>query len=254
MNGKHAGARTDTWLVLPAFNEAENIGQLLSRAALAFRDAGLPPPIVIVVDDGSHDGTLDTVKSFKELEDVRVFIHAVNQGLGPTLRDGLREASAAARPGDVIVTMDADDTHHPGLIPPMLQKIREGFDVVIASRYRPDSRIVGLSVSRRLMSIGAAWIFRILHPIKGVRDYTCGFRAYRAGLIQSAFERYGEGFVDKQGFQCMVDVLLKLRRLSPRPLMVEVPFVLRYDRKGGASKMKILKTIVQTLRVAIYGQ
>ncbi|MBL7802589.1 MAG: glycosyltransferase [Saprospiraceae bacterium] len=254
MNGKHAGARTDTWLVLPAFNEAENIGNLLSRAALAFRDAGLPPPIVVVVDDGSSDGTVAAVQAFDELSDIRIFSHAVNQGLGPTLRDGLREAAAAARPGDVIVTMDADDTHHPGLIPAMLQKIREGFDVVIASRYRPDSRIVGLNFSRRWMSIGAAWIFRILHPIKGVRDYTCGFRAYRAEMIQTAFAHYGEGFVDKQGFQCMVDVLLKLRRLQPRPLMVEVPFVLRYDRKGGASKMKIVKTIIQTLRVAIYGQ
>ncbi|MFN8301858.1 MAG: glycosyltransferase [Saprospiraceae bacterium] len=254
MDGIDAAVRTDTWLVLPAFNEAENIGKLLSRTALAFRDAGLPPPIVVVVDDGSSDDTAATVQSFNELPDVRLFSHRVNQGLGPTLRDGLREAAAAARAGDVIVTMDADDTHHPGLIPPMLQKIREGFDVVIASRYRSDSRIVGLSTSRRLLSIVAAWIFRILHPIKGVRDYTCGFRAYRAELIETAFASYGEKFVDKQGFQCMVDVLLKLRRLSPRPLMVEVPFVLRYDRKGGASKMKILKTIVQTLRVAIYGQ
>ncbi len=179
----------------------------------------------------------------------------MNQGLGPTLRDGLRQAALAARPGDVIVTMDADDTHNPGLIPPMLQKIREGFDVVIASRCRPGSRIMGLNPARRLMSIVAGWIFRILHPTKGVRDYTCGFRAYRAELIQTAFSHYGEGFVDKQGcLHCMVDASLKLRRLQPRPLMFEVPFVLRYDRKGGASKMKIIKTIFQTLRVAFYGK
>lgn len=254
MNHLNPERRADTWLALPAYNEAENIGALLTRAAKAFRDAGLPPPIVIVVDDGSRDGTVAAVEAFDGLPDLRLFRHAQNQGLGPTLRDGLREAARAARPGDVIVTMDADDTHNPGLIPPMLQKIREGFDVVIASRYRPGSRILGLSRLRRLMSIAAAWIFRILHPTPGVRDYTCGFRAYRAELIQAAFAHYGEAFVDKQGFHCMVDVLLKLRRLSPRPLMCEVPFVLRYDRKGGASKMKVLKTVVQTLRVAFYGK
>lgn len=246
--------KTDTWLVLPAFNEADNIGNLLARAATAFRDAGLPPPITIVVDDGSSDGTVAAVKAFTGLPDLRLFRHEINQGLGPTLRDGLWQAAQAARPGDVIVTMDADDTHNPGLIPPMLQKIREGFDLVIASRYRYGSRIIGLSPWRRLMSIGAGWIFRILHPTKGVRDYTCGFRAYRAELIQTAFTHYGEGFVDKQGFHCMVDVLLKLRRLRPQPLMFEVPFVLRYDRKGGASKMKIVKTVFQTLRVAFYGK
>lgn len=245
--------RADTWLVLPAYNEAENIVHLLTRAAAAFRDAGLPPPRVVVVDDGSRDDTVAAVQAFTGLPDLHLLRHEVNQGLGPTLRDGLRAAAEAARSGDVIVTMDADDTHNPGLIPPMLQKIREGFDVVIASRYRPDSRILGLSAGRRLLSVIAAWVFRILHPTPGVRDYTCGFRAYRAELIQAAFAHYGAGFVDKQGFHCMVDVLLKLRRLN-RPLMTEVPFVLRYDRKGGASKMKVLKTIFQTLHVAFYGK
>lgn len=244
--------RADIYLVLPAYNEAGNIGTLLQRTVAVFLDSGLPLPIVIVVDDGSSDNTVEAVRAFEGLPGLRLLRHEVNGGLGPTLRDGLREAARTARPDDMIVTMDADDTHHPGLIPAMAQKIREGFDVVIASRYRHDSRVLGLARSRRWLSIGAALIFRILHPIKGVKDYTCGFRTYRATLIIKAFDHYGEGFVDKQGFQCMVDTLLKLRRFDP--LMTELPFILRYDRKGGASKMNVLKTALQTLRVALYGK
>ncbi|HRI61784.1 MAG TPA: glycosyltransferase [Saprospiraceae bacterium] len=245
-------SRADIYIVLPAFNEAENIGTLLQRTVAVFLDSGLPLPIVIVVDDGSSDNTVEAVRAFEGLPGLRLLCHEVNGGLGPTLRDGLREAVRTARPDDMIVTMDADDTHHPGLIPAMAQKIREGFDVVIASRYRPDSRVLGLARSRRWLSIGAALIFRMLHPIKGVKDYTCGFRAYRAALIIKAFDHFGEGFVDKQGFQCMVDTLLKLRRFAP--LMTELPFILRYDRKGGASKMNVLKTTLQTFRVALYGK
>jgi len=244
--------RTDIYLVLPAYNEAENIGTLLQRVTAVFLDSGLPLPIVVVVDDGSQDNTVELVRRFEGLPDLRLICHEVNGGLGPTLRDGLQEAARTARPDDLIVTMDADDTHHPGLIPAMAQKIREGFDVVIASRYRPDSRVLGLSHSRRWLSVGAAFLFRILHPIQGVRDYTCGFRTYRAALIIKAFEHFGAGFVDKQGFQCMVDTLLKLRRFDP--LMTELPFILRYDRKGGASKMNVLKTALQTFRVALYGK
>lgn len=244
--------RADIYLVLPAFNEAENIGILLQRVVAVFTDSGLPLPVVVVVDDGSSDDTAEVVRAFTGLPHLRLLQHQVNGGLGPTLRDGLREATRTARPDDVIVTMDADDTHHPGLIPAMAQKIREGFDVVIASRYRPDSRVIGLARSRRWLSVGAAMTFRILHPIKGVRDYTCGFRAYRAILIARAFDHFGEGFVDKQGFQCMVDTLLKLRRFDP--LMTELPFILRYDRKGGASKMNVLKTTLQTFQVALHGK
>ena len=244
--------RADIYLVLPAYNEAENIGTLLRRVVAVFTDSGLPLPIVVVVDDGSRDGTAEAVQAFEGLPGLRLLRHEVNGGLGPTLRDGLQEAARTARPDALTVTMDADDTLHPGLIPAMAQKIREGFDVVIASRYQPDSRVLGLARSRRWLSVGAALIFRVLHPIRGVRDYTCGFRTYRAALIVKAFEHYGEGFVDKQGFQCMVDTLLKLRRFAP--LMTELPFILRYDRKGGASKMNVLKTSLQTLRVALYGK
>ena len=121
----------------------------------------------------------------------------------------------------------------------------EGHDVVIASRYREGSRAVGVPLLRRVMSTGASWLFRTVFPIHGVRDYTCGYRAYRAQVLKDAIARYGDQFFDQDGFQCMVDILLKLSRMHL--IFGEVPFILRYDYKEGSSKMNVGKTVRDTL-------
>jgi len=119
--------------------------------------------------------------------------------------------------------------------------------VVIASRYQPGSRVYGLSMNRRIVSLVASLLMRVLFPTPGVSDYTCGYRAYRAEALQQAYSQYGDTLVDQDGFQCMVDILLKLRKL---PLIFgEVPLILRYDLKRGQSKMRMMKTSMNTLRL-----
>jgi dolichol-phosphate mannosyltransferase len=200
---------------------------------------------VVVVDDGSHDRTLPIVEEYARHMPLRLVRHLTNQGLGATVRDGLQAALERASDRDIIVTMDADDTHTPGLIVRMVRMIGEGYDVVIASRYQPESRVYGLSLLRRTMSRGASWLLRALFPIRGVRDFTCGYRAYRTSVLHQAVARYNQGFINQEGFQCMVDILLKLRRM---PLIFgEVPMLLRYDRKGGESKMRVWRTAWHTL-------
>jgi dolichol-phosphate mannosyltransferase len=173
--------------------------------------------------------------------------HVKNRGLGETIRDALSVSAGLAAPDDVIVTMDADNTHSPTLIPAMVRAIQNGSDVVIASRYRHGSRVVGLALSRHLMSYGARFLFQLAFPLKGVRDYTCGFRAYRASLLKDAFARYGNTFVQERGFSAMAEILLKLRALRPR--FSEVPMVLRYDFKSGDSEMRVGATVMKTLRM-----
>lgn len=230
------------YIVLPAFNEAARLGRLIERIGAAMSSADFQ---IVIVDDGSRDATAQIANDLKKRWPIELRQHPINQGLGPTIRDGLQLAAQLANPRDVIVTLDADDTHPPEIIPAMVARLQKGRDVVIASRYRPQSKIHGVSPLRQAMSLGASWIFRLLFPISGVRDYTCGFRAYRAAVLQRAFHRYGQNFVDQQGFQCMVDILLKLRPLKLR--FAEVPFVLSYDLKEGESKMRIGKTVMATL-------
>lgn len=241
-------ARSAVYVVLPAYNEEESLGPLLERIDAAMHEDGFAYT-VLVVDDGSRDRTLDVARRYADLLPIRVVRHEVNQGLGATIRDGLRAASTLCSPHDIVVAMDADNTHTPGLIRSMVRLIREGNDVVIASRYQPGSYIRGVPFHRNLLSLGARLLFKVVFPIRGVRDYTCGYRAYRGTVLGAAFDRYGDDFINEEGFQCMVDILLKLRRMDV--IFREVPLILRYDLKGGASKMKVVRTIVRTLSLMV---
>lgn len=233
-------------VVLPAYNEEANIGNLLRRIFESLTDENLGFSI-IVVNDGSSDRTQQILEEYGREFPLSVYHHESNQGLGATLRDGLREAAEVAVERDIVITMDADESHTPGLMIRMIRMIREGYDVVIASRYQRGSRVYGLSLHRRIISRAASLLMRLLFPTSGVSDYTCGYRAYRAEALKQAYSLYGDSLVDEEGFQCMVDILLKLRRL---PLIFgEVPLILRYDLKRGPSKMRLMRTSTKTLRL-----
>jgi len=233
-------------VALPAYNEQEVILPLIESIHAVARKRFLEKVKVIVVDDGSSDETAARVRSVAG-EDTILVQHPHNKGLGEAIKTGFQ--SALGLPDvDVEVTMDADNTHNPGLLPHMIQVLDQGNDLVIASRYRPGARVLGLSWYRELTSNGMSWMFRILLPIRGVRDYSCGYRAYRADLLRKAFAKMGDAFVNQSGFSCMVDILLKLNRLGA--VIDEVPLILHYDYKKGASKMKVGKTIRDTLKLA----
>lgn len=233
-------------VVLPAYNEADSIGLLLSRIDDLMKKKHYPIK-VIVVDDGSKDKTAQNART--TMPEAIVISHEINKGLGEAIKTGLLAALEVSSEKDVIVTMDSDDSHAPALIGKMVDKIDEGCDVVIASRYLSESRVVGVAYYRRILSDGASFLFRVAFPIDGVRDYTCGYRAYRSAVLKQAFERWGDEFVNQTGFSVMVDILLKLSRLNI--VFAEVPIILRYDRKPGASKMNVRKTVMQTLNLLI---
>ena len=239
--------RRTVWIVLPAFNEARNLGTLLERIDESLTDEAMAYQ-VLVVDDGSSDSTYEVALRASESYPVLVERHRTNQGLGATVRDGMLIACEKGADRDILITLDADNTHTPGLIARMVRMIREGHHVIIASRYRPGSRVRGVPLSRRLLSRAASSLMRVLFPIRGVRDYTCGFRAYDLGALRTAIDKAGPGFFDQDGFQVMVDILLKLRK-EPDLIFGEVPLILRYDQKEGESKMDVGATIRKTIKV-----
>lgn len=241
-------ARGRVIVVLPAYQEEASLGLLLQRLDQSMREDDIEYEIV-VVDDGSTDGTARIAGEYAQYLPIRLEKHGVNRGLGATIRDGLRAAVSIATDEDIIVVMDADNTHTPGLIRSMIRVVREGADVVIASRYQPGSYVRGVPLHRKLLSLGARVAFKLVFPIRGVRDYTCAYRAYRASVLRDAFRRYGDDFVNQEGFQCMADIVLKLRTLDV--IFREVPLILRYDLKQGASKMKVLRTIGLSLSLIV---
>ena len=236
------------FVVLPAYNEEGGLPDLLSAIEKVFAINGRQYQI-IVVDDASTDATAEIARQAAAELPLTLVQHKINQNLPGALRTGFETAIKFAEPNDVIITMDGDNTHPPAIINSLLQKISEGYDVMIASRFQQGSRVCGVPISRVFTAFGARLLFKLIMPIPAVRDYTCGYRAYRANVLRDSMDYYGDQWISEKGFSCMVDVLLKMRRFNY--VIGEVPMLLRYDQKEGGSKMKVLQTIGQTLKLLL---
>jgi|GEM_PF-219732 len=233
-------------VVLPAYNEAASLPRLLARfSTLALRGQ----LIIWVVDDGSRDDTAAIGRRGAQHLDVRLLSHARNLGLGQALQTGIRAAVADTTDRDVIVVMDADDTHDTNLISAMVKQIEGGSDIVLASRFVAGGDDATAPPFRRFLSRSAAFVFEHILPVSDVQDFTSGYRMYRASLLRRSVQHWGERLIEERGFACMVELLLKLRYC--RPVITEVPLVLRYDRKAGKSKLKLCRTLLQYLKLGL---
>jgi len=238
------------WIVLPAYNEEASLPKLLPKIDGALRERGLEYRLV-VVDDGSTDGTAAILAGRRESLPMDVVTHPLNRGLGETERDGFEYVAARAAAADIVVRVEGDDTHDPKYIFSLMAKLDEGFDVVNTSRFQPGGAQYGVSGYRAAISRAANMFMRTVFPIPNVRDFSCGFRAYRAQVVQDAVTVFGNDFVQLRGlgFTSTLEMVVKLHLLGCR--CAEVPFVLRYDQKESASKMVSSITALGYLIMAV---
>jgi dolichol-phosphate mannosyltransferase len=235
---------------LPAYNEEVALPRLAAKidAELKKDPRGYH---ITVLDDGSSDGTLAAAEALKSRYPVTVLRHEKNRGLGQAMIDGLRHEAAASEDEDAVVTLDCDDTHDPKYILPAVSKLGDGYDVVILSRYQKGGGERGLSPFRSILSRGAGLFLKLFFPIRGVQEYSCGFRAIRASALKKTVAAFGEHFVrlPHMGFVAMPEILLKFRMLGFR--ITEVPFVLEYGQKPGRSKNRPLWTIAGYFKLVL---
>ncbi len=233
-------------VLLPAFNEEVTIGPTIRSIGDVAGDLA-DPVRVVLVDDGSADATVARAEAAAREAglDLLVLPHAQNGGLGAALRTGIYRIVDDAADDDVLVALDADNTHPADLIPEMVRRVRAGRDLVIASRYEPGATVSGVPGYRRVLSDGSRWLFRLAFPISGVRDYTCGFRAYAMDPLRRARTVYGDQLCTQRGFEATVDLLLRLRQLGIAA--DEVPLRLDYSSRVGSSKMHVWRTVRSSL-------
>lgn len=225
-------------IVIPCYNEVDNIPKLRSELIPVVEELGETCPVELVfVDDGCTDGTLEALKRlFAETcpknVGVKYIAHPHNMGLGQAIRTGFANAS-----GDVIVTTDSDGTYKFSCIPDLLACLLADVDIVTASPYHPQGGVAGVPGYRLFLSQGSSLIYRILVSNK-VHTYTSLFRAYRRKVVENV-PFASCGFLG--GTELLVKSMLKGYRVA------EYPTVL-YSRVHGTSKAKIMRTILAHLR------
>jgi dolichol-phosphate mannosyltransferase len=212
------------WIVLPTYNEAENL-EAVVRAVLA----AAPGVRVLVVDDNSPDGTgriADRLAA--ELEAVEVLHRAGKEGLGRAYLAGFKEV--LARGAELILEMDADFSHDPADVPRLIEAA-ERADLVLGSRYVAGGRVEDWGLVRRLVSRGGSLYARLVLGV-GVRDLTGGFKCFRREVLETL--DLDAVIADGYGFQ----IELTYRALRAGFTVVEIPIVFR-DRRAGTSKMNV---------------
>ncbi len=224
------------YVVLPAYNEEDALEPLSEKIALTMREMDAEYEIV-VGDDGSRDRTSEILRELGQRYPMHVITHVRNRGLGETIRDCFEYVADVGTRHDILVRMDCDDTHEPRYIKAMAQKLMDGDEVVIASRYAPGGDQIGVDLYRRTISRCANLLMKTFFPMKNVWEYTCGYRAYRVAFLKDAIQIYGNRFIDLKGmgFTGTVEKIIKAKQMGAR--VGEVGFVLRYDQKMSDSKV-----------------
>jgi glycosyltransferase involved in cell wall biosynthesis len=210
-------------VVLPTYNEAENIVDVLDKVR-----AALPDGDVLVVDDGSPDGTADLAEGWGRVNgQVEVLRRAEKAGLGSAYRAGFRVGLDAGY--EVLIEMDSDLSHDPAALPDLVARIEAGADLVIGSRYVPGGSIPNWSTSRLLLS---RWGNRYAGAMLGlgVRDATAGYRAFRASLLR----RIDLDAIRADGYGFQIEMAYTARALGATIHEHPIAFT---DRVRGTSKM-----------------
>jgi dolichol-phosphate mannosyltransferase len=214
------------WLVLPTYNEAENLERIV-RASLPELAKATPDHHILVVDDGSPDGTGDIADRLAaELEPVEVLHRTSKEGLGRAYLAGFERALASG--ADLVLEMDADFSHNPKDLPRLINASEQA-DLVLGSRYVAGGGVTDWGLFRRMLSRGGSWYARIVLGVP-VHDLTGGFKCFRRHTLEGI--DYRDTHADGYGFQ----IEMTYRAIKAGFRVKEIPIVFR-DRTEGTSKM-----------------
>jgi dolichol-phosphate mannosyltransferase len=218
----------EPWLILPTYNEAENVAAVVIAAGEALARAAPAGFQVLVVDDGSPDGTGEIADGLAaEHEWVEVLHRAEKNGIGPAYLAGFRYA--LDRGAGYLLEMDSDFSHDPADLGRLLEAVHAGADLALGSRYVPGGGVSDWGLLRRFISEGGSTYARWVLGLR-VRDLTGGFKCFRREVLETIhFDR-----VRSQGYAFQVELTYRAVRAGFR--VVEVPIVFR-DRQRGHSKM-----------------
>lgn len=232
-----------TIIVIPTYNERENVKILIPKISDVFKKNNIDGKI-IVVDDNSPDGTAGVIKEFQNKYPVALIERPEKMGLGSAyvcgFRMGLDENT------DMIFEMDGDMSHDPEHIPEFIDKINQGFDVVVGSRLVKGGKLIGWNWRRKLISWGGNFLGRRIAGID-VSDLTSGYRVYRAEVIKSIeLDK-----VKSKGYDFQLEMLARVIRKGYRVGVIPIVFHGRSEGKSKLSKTDKINFFLTALKIRL---
>ena len=220
------------WIGLPAFNEEKAIEDVL----ISIEKLKIKNTKTLVFNDGSTDKTVLNLKKYKKRINLKLIDNKKNQGLGIAVYSLMKVFKNNAKSND------------PKQILRMIEKTKNKRNfVVIASRFQKGSVVKNVPFLRVILSYLAFIVFNTIFKTKNVRDFTCGYRMYDKDAIKNFFNIIGSKYKPTSGFEMQVEIILKLRDITTS--FFEIPIYLDYKKKPSESKMKVIKTIFNYLKL-----
>lgn len=224
----------DVSIVIPTYNERENIAKLIPHIEDVLSVNNIKGEIIII-DDNSPDRTGKLAEELnKRYKNIIVIHRDKKQGVGSARKLGFSVATK-----DVIISMEGDNTNNPEYIPQLIKKIEEGADLVIGSRYLKESKIINWPLRRRIISKVANFIARLFAG-SNISDVTCGYRAFKKSA-------YNAIYIESYGYAYNMEMACELQNRGFK--FAEIPIVFR-DRLAGSSKMQVNKEFFSFLATA----
>lgn len=226
-----------TYIFLPSYNEWENLPETLIGIKNILNNRYHYE--IVVIDDGSIDGTFENCQKF--FPEIKVIKHINNKGIGGVFKSIISYLIYVENNSNFII-MEADGTSNSYLLPNIIEKLENKYDIVIASRYKNGGKYKNFPFKRKILSKTANNLFSLIFFGLGVRDFTIFFRGYKTSIVKQTYKKYKEDFITSKGFCSNIEFLIKIIKGNNLEIF-EIPFEYDYKKKKGKSKLKILKNL-----------
>lgn len=237
-------------IIFCALNEAQNLKKLLVNISHEIQTTSHDFEIIACLD-GSNDESFDLLTAFQKFHPIKILPLKNERGLGLAYKRLLLDVIRNSDDDDLIISLDADNTHNPEQIHEMLEHFQtNNLDLLVASRFCDKSIMENFPFHRKLISKSISILFQILFSVKNIsgsklQDFTSGYRIYKAQKLKELYKIHQNKFVTEPEFTYTCELLIKLSRINCR--IDELPISYDYGEKIGDSKLRIMRNFYRLM-------